>query len=84
MSDSPITVRVEYFAQLREASGKSGEQVRVRAAGLADLYQQLQRQYAFPLAVSSLRVAVNHAIADWNAPLRDGDTVTFLPPVAGG
>jgi len=29
-------------------------------------------------------VAINEAFADWSQPLAEGDTVVFLPPVAGG
>jgi molybdopterin converting factor small subunit len=29
-------------------------------------------------------VAVNAEFAEWSTPLREGDAVVFLPPVAGG
>jgi molybdopterin synthase sulfur carrier subunit len=29
-------------------------------------------------------VAVNTEFSDWHAPLKAGDTVVFIPPVAGG
>jgi molybdopterin converting factor small subunit len=31
-----------------------------------------------------LRVAVNAEFGDWSQPLAHGDTVVFIPPVAGG
>jgi molybdopterin converting factor small subunit len=31
-----------------------------------------------------LRVAINSEFGDWTAPLKDGDAVVFIPPVAGG
>ena len=31
-----------------------------------------------------LRVAVNAEFAAWDRPVRDGDEIVFLPPVAGG
>jgi len=31
-----------------------------------------------------LKVAVNEQFSDWSHLLRDGDTVVFIPPVAGG
>jgi molybdopterin converting factor small subunit len=36
------------------------------------------------LSPEFLRVAVNDEFGDWRARLSDGDTVVFLPPVAGG
>jgi molybdopterin converting factor small subunit len=33
---------------------------------------------------SSLRVAINGTYAAWDEPVRDGDEVAIIPPVAGG
>ena len=32
----------------------------------------------------ALKVAVNAGFSDWQHALADGDTVVFVPPVAGG
>lgn len=76
-------IQVEYFAILREHVGREREQVATGAATLAELYRELDRRYGFP-AVGQLKVAVNDEFRDWNSPLRDGDLVVFIPPVAGG
>jgi molybdopterin converting factor small subunit len=31
-----------------------------------------------------LKVAINAEFGDWAQPLAEGDTVVFIPPVAGG
>jgi molybdopterin converting factor small subunit len=31
-----------------------------------------------------LKVAVNSEFSDWSRPLKAGDAVVFIPPVAGG
>jgi molybdopterin converting factor small subunit len=36
------------------------------------------------LSADSLKVAVNERFSDWQHALADGDTVVFVPPVAGG
>ena len=50
----------------------------------ADLYAELTARYGFTLGEEQLRVAVNSEFADWSSPLRAGDAVVFIPPVAGG
>lgn len=77
------TIRVEYFAVLREQVGQPAEAVYTGAATAAALYAELAERHAFP-ALQTLKVAINDDFADWQAPLSDGDTVVFIPPVAGG
>ena len=83
-SDALRAVTVEYYAQLREQAGASREAVQTAAIDVANLYAQLQQRHGFTLPQAMLKVAVNAAFVDWQHPLRDGDTVVFVPPVAGG
>lgn len=83
----PGTVRrlhVRYFAMLREQAGRSTEELETQAATPRELYEELRRQRGLTLAPEFLRVAVNDEFGDWRSPLVNGDTVVFLPPVAGG
>jgi molybdopterin converting factor small subunit len=50
----------------------------------AALYAEVAARHGFRLAPSQLTVAVNAAFSDWERPLRDGDDIVFIPPVAGG
>ena len=77
-------LRVRYFALLREQAGRGSEELETRARNPRELYQQLCSQRGLTLAPQFLRVAVNEEFGDWLTPLDDGDTVAFLPPVAGG
>lgn len=81
-AEKEITVR--YFALLREQSGKSSESYRTGAGTVRDLYDELRARYGFKLDPQVLKVAVNAEFTPWDAPLKQGDTVVFLPPVAGG
>lgn len=78
------TLNLQYYAQLREQAGTGGEQVRTDAASLHELYRELAQRHGFSLPAEQLKVAVNTQFSDWDRPLRDGDTVVFIPPVAGG
>jgi molybdopterin converting factor subunit 1 len=77
-------VSVQYYAMFREQAGASEEELNTPARTAAELYTELARRHGFTLAPDALRAVVNEEFADWETPLRDGDRVVFIPPVAGG
>jgi len=77
-------LRVQYFAILREQSGLREEQLHTRARNPGELYEELRARHGFTLERASLRVAVNEEFGSWKQPLLSGDSVVFIPPVAGG
>jgi molybdopterin-guanine dinucleotide biosynthesis protein A len=81
---SPVRLTIQYFALLREQAGRSEETVQTSAATPADLFAELNARYGFTLARDQLKVAVNAEFAEWSHSLRAGDSVVFIPPVAGG
>jgi len=78
------TVRVQYYAILREQAGRNDETLDTSAATPAELYAELRKRHPFQLAPEQLKVALNSEFGDWQTPLKHGDTVVFIPPVAGG
>ena len=87
MSDRPSserTIRVQYYALLREQAGRSDEALETSARTPRELYEELQRRHPFSLAPEMLRVAINAEFGEWTQSLADGDAVVFIPPVAGG
>ena len=79
-----LTIRVQYYALLREQAGRSNETLHTRARTPRELYVELLAKYPFTLPPEMLRVAVNEEFGDWSQPLAAGDAVVFIPPVAGG
>ena len=79
-----ITVTLQYYAQLREQAGSSSEQLTTSAASLRELYDELRVRHRFSLPADALKVAVNAQFTDWGRAVGDGDTIVFIPPVAGG
>ncbi|SRR5271157_5011847 len=77
-------VRVQYFALLREQAGRSDEALDTCARTPRELYGELRARHPFTLEPAMLRVAVNSEFCGWEQPLRAGDAVVFIPPVAGG
>jgi molybdopterin converting factor subunit 1 len=78
------TVRVRYFAILREQRGLDEETVSTGAATAAELYDELRLRHRFTLAADRLRVAINDEFQPWASLVGDGDKLVFIPPVAGG
>ena len=76
-------ISVEYFAVLRERAGLDRETLQTNTNTPAELFAELQSRYDFPV-MTSIKVAINDEFADWLHQLQDGDTVVFIPPVAGG
>ena len=79
---------VLYFAWVRERIGVPREQVDTDAATVMDLVAELRaREERYELAfsdLSSLRVAVDQELSDFDAPLADVREVAFFPPMTGG
>ncbi len=78
------TISVQYFALLREQRGVAEETIVTSAATPAALYEELHARHQFTLPGHRIRAAVNDAFVAPSTPLRDGDRVVFIPPVAGG
>ena len=78
------TVRIQYYAILREQAGRSEETLDTSAGTPAELYAELRQRHPFQLTSAQLKVALNSEFSDWQTPLKHGDTVVFIPPVAGG
>jgi sulfur-carrier protein len=87
---SEITVTVLYFARLREALGRSSEQVNLPAGRqtVAALRAHLRSRggaWETELAAEKpVRAAVNQDMAQSDTALADADEVAFFPPVTGG
>jgi molybdenum cofactor guanylyltransferase len=79
-----MNIHIRYYAILREQAGKSTESLATDAATPAALFTELQQRYPFTLNAQQLKVAINTEFRDWNTPLKEGDSVVFIPPVAGG
>ena len=81
-----MKVRLLYFAVLKDITGKSETVLTLPEGSVAgDVWASMRNQYA-QLAgyVHPPMIAVNEAYARPETPLRDGDELAFIPPVAGG
>jgi molybdopterin synthase sulfur carrier subunit len=85
-----MSIKLLYFAALREQLGSPGETLELPAglSTVAALREHLMRRgdaWQRALAPSrALRVAVNQEMAQAATPVADGDEIAFFPPVTGG
>jgi len=83
-------ITILYFARLREALGKTSEQIALPASvsdlgALRMLLRQRGGAWAEEMADGrQVRAAVNQDIAQGDTRINDGDEVAFFPPVTGG
>ena len=81
-------IDVLYFAWVRERIGLPREQVETNAATVRELVAELidrEARYAAAFAdLTSLRVAVDQVLVDFDAPLKDAREIAFFPPMTGG
>ena len=81
-----MTIKVLYFASLREEIGRAGDQFefssdKLTSLDVGQLWRHATNQETFP---EQLLVAVNQEYKDQKTLLEDGDEVAFFPPVTGG
>ena len=82
-----MSVKVLYFASLKEALGIGSETLELPAGvntvgGLRNWLASIGRDKL--ASARNLRCAVNQDMAGPDAVIRDGDEVAFFPPVTGG
>ena len=79
-----MQLKMLYFAILSQDAGRSSEILDSNAANPAALYEELRTKRQLRPRAAAWRVAVNDSFAPWDSPLKDGDSVAFIPPVSGG
>ncbi len=76
-------VTVLVFGPLREHVG-AGE-IQIPGATVQEVWDELVRRYPGAAADAiSVRAARNLNYCEWTSVVRSGDTIAFIPPVAGG
>jgi molybdopterin synthase sulfur carrier subunit len=86
----PVVIKLLYLARLREALGRSAEELEL-PAGVRNVHSLLEflreRGGAWQAELESgraLRVAVNQQMAQAETAIAPGDEVALFPPVTGG
>jgi molybdopterin synthase sulfur carrier subunit len=84
-----MSVRILFFAGLREALGVGSESMPLPAevgtvGALRDVLAARGEAWSALVTTKNLRVAVNQQMVGLDAVVKAGDEVAFFPPVTGG
>lgn len=84
-----MSVKILFFAGLRETLGQSSEALSLPAdvttiGALRDFLAARGDPWTALRTTRNLRFAVNQAMVGADAAVADGDEVAFFPPVTGG
>jgi molybdopterin synthase sulfur carrier subunit len=78
------SIRVQYFAMLREKAGVDSEVFAGDFKTHSELYELLDKKYHFDLPAKMVQVAANDEFTSMASLVVQDSTVVFIPPVAGG
>jgi sulfur-carrier protein len=81
-----MKIRLLFFAVLRDITGRSEDVLDLdEGARAIDVWQRLRDEHpALRDYIQPPMIAVNETYVSADEPLRDGDELAFIPPVAGG
>lgn len=88
MRTQSITIQVKFFASLKESLGVSQTNLTVPVESTVDLLlRKIQDTYGKDnqlIDISSLRVAVNQQMVEFDRVIREDDEIAIFPPITGG
>ena len=80
-----MEVRVRYFGQFRDFTGKREEQMTVPdGLNVEAMREHVRGLYSKIAAKEEVLVAVNGNFGELDQVIKPGDEVAFFPPVSGG
>jgi molybdopterin converting factor subunit 1 len=78
------SIKVQYFALLRDQAKCHEEALEVTSQTYGDLYLELSNRHGFDLPKEMIQVAVDDEFTSMTSNVANGAKIVFIPPVAGG
>ncbi len=79
-----VTVKICYYAAMREKRGCHEEIYSTFARTAIGLYMELDYLHRFPIDPSMIRVAKNSVFVSWDTAVDENDEFVFMQPFSGG
>ncbi|MGL1933452.1 MAG: MoaD/ThiS family protein [Fibrobacterales bacterium] len=79
-----ITVSINYFALLKNATNKTDETLSGGFVNTTELFEFIKEKYSFEFPLDMFRVALNDDFVEHGTTITTGDKIVFIPPVCGG
>ncbi len=76
-------IKVNYFARLRELTGKAEETIAKESMTVLELLDWAENTYP-GFGKDTVHVAINEEYALKEDVIQSGDSCAFIPPVSGG
>lgn len=78
------TITVTYYSLVGATRGTQTATVQTETGTVRQLLHEIQAEGKISLTTTISRALLNNEFVDWDVPIKDGDSVTFLPPFSGG
>lgn len=78
------SIHITYFAALRDTTGCAEETLITDVLTGKALFHELTKKYHWPFSEENIQMAINDRYRPIDSVLKEGDSVVFIPPVAGG
>lgn len=75
---------IAYYGLLAERRGLAAEEIESARSTPAEIYRDIDAEHRLGLSTADMRAAVNDEFVAWEHPLKDNDSIAFLPPMSGG
>jgi len=80
-----INLKLEHYAQLEAAIGLTNQDWTSYSRTAHGVWEELKMKYKLKsIDPKVLRPVINDELVNWEAKVKEGDLVSFLPPFAGG
>jgi sulfur-carrier protein len=77
-------IKVKYFASLKEEAACSEELLSTSVHTPGELYEELKIKHNFSLEQENIRATIDDSFVPMDQILKEGNSLAFIPPVAGG